>query len=475
MPILPGPEKRKIYWRRITGFWEEYRRTKIGVLAIFLLAGYSFTALLAPWLSPYDPTLDKRLAESFAAPSWITIFPENSNLPRTMDIQLGWELLESPIPTVAGGRGISVNYYGDPVEPIDIKYLANFSYPYDPPETFNVRMRVRAENVNDLSYLVQLYLIDTYGNQTRLAPMFPIKGERDKIWYVEIQSTDYYLVGALGYPEHVMIGEIIFSQPGTYSLMLVATLTPQTPQSTIDLYVSDAIFTIPGLIHGLSGCDNEGRDLFSQLIYGARISLAIGLSSALLGVSLGVVFGTIAGYVGGVVDEIMMRVVDVLLCLPVLPLLLALIFLFGPNVMYIILLIAIFGWQGLARVIRSQILSLREMPFIECAKASGASKPYIIFRHLIPNILPIAFASLVLSVPGAILTEASLSFLGFGDPGAPTWGRMLHSAFSFGAFGNLAWWWIVPPGLAILFICLSFAFIGHAVDNVINPRLRRRR
>lgn len=475
MPILPSKEKRKIYWRRITGFWEEYRRTKIGVVAIVLLAIYVLMALLAPWLSPYDPTLDKRIAESFAAPSWITISPQYSNLPRTMDIPLGWTILESPIVNVGGGRKISVSYDGGPVKAITIKYIANFSYPYDPPETFNIKMKVTAENVKDLSYLVQLYLIDAQGNQTRLAPMIPIEGERDKHWYIEIQSTDYYLVKALGYPPHILIGEIIFSQPGTYSLMLTATLTPQTPKSTIDLYIADTVFTIPGLVHGILGCDNEGRDIFSQLVYGARISLAIGLAAALIGTSLGVIFGVTAGYIGGAVDEIMMRIVDVLLCLPVLPLLLALIFMFGPSVVYIILLIAIFGWQGLSRVIRSQILSLREMPFIECATASGASKPYIIFKHLIPNILPIAFASLVLSVPGAILLEASLSFLGFGDPAAPTWGRMLHSAFSFGAFGKLAWWWIVPPGLAILFICLAFAFIGHAVDNVINPRLRRRR
>jgi len=158
----------------------------------------------------------------------------------------------------------------------------------------------------------------------------------------------------------------------------------------------------------------------------------------------------------------------------VLPLLLALIFLFGTSIWYMVLLIAVFGWLGLSRVVRSQVLYLREMSFVECAKASGASKFYIMFRHLIPNVFPITFASLVLSVPGAIITESVLSFLGFGDPRAATWGRMLNHAFGFGAFGRLAWWWILPPGLAITFICLSFVFIGHAVDEMVNPRLRRR-
>jgi peptide/nickel transport system permease protein len=120
-------------------------------------------------------------------------------------------------------------------------------------------------------------------------------------------------------------------------------------------------------------------------------------------------------------------------------------------------------------------LTLRELPFIESARASGASSSYLLIRHLIPNVFPIAMASLVLSVPGAILTEAALSFLGFGDPFAPTWGKMLHEAQSEGSFHALAWWYIVPPGLAITFLCVAFVFIGHALDEIVNPRLRRRR
>ena len=131
--------------------------------------------------------------------------------------------------------------------------------------------------------------------------------------------------------------------------------------------------------------------------------------------------------------------------------------------------------QGLSRVIRSRVLSLREMPFIESAKAAGASDSYIIIRHLVPNVFPVAMASMILAVPAAILTEAALSFLGFGDPFVPTWGKMLHEAYTEGAFGAFAWWYILPPGLAITFICLAFVFIGHALDEIVNPRLRRRR
>jgi peptide/nickel transport system permease protein len=203
----------------------------------------------------------------------------------------------------------------------------------------------------------------------------------------------------------------------------------------------------------------------------------IGLSAAAISVTFGLLVGITAGYLGGAVDEALMRFVDILICLPVLPILLVMIAMFGYNVFFVVVVIAIFGWQGLSRVIRSQVLSLREMPFVESAIASGGSKSYIMVRHIIPNVLPIAMTSLVLSVPSAIILEAALSFLGFGDPFAPTWGKMLQNAQNTGAFSPtvLAWWDVLPSGLAITFLCLSFVFLGHAIDEIVNPKLRRRR
>jgi peptide/nickel transport system permease protein len=205
------------------------------------------------------------------------------------------------------------------------------------------------------------------------------------------------------------------------------------------------------------------------------MSLIIGLLAALVGTSIGIFVGVASGYLGGYVDEISMRIVDILICLPLLPLLLALVYLYGRNVFYIVIFIAVFGWQGLARIIRAQTLSIREAAYIDTARASGAGGFYIMLRHIVPNIIPVAFASMVLAVPGAILFEAALSFLGFGDPSVPTWGMMLQHAFSFGGFTHLAWWWIIPPGLAIIGMCLAFVFIGYAFDEIVNPRLRRRR
>lgn len=198
--------------------------------------------------------------------------------------------------------------------------------------------------------------------------------------------------------------------------------------------------------------------------------------AAAIATSLGVLVGVVAGYLGGAMDEVLMRFVDVLICLPALPILMVLVSLFGRNVWYIVLIIAVFGWQGLSRMIRSQTLSIREMSFIECATASGASRSYIMFKHVVPNILPIALADMVLSIPGAIILEAALSFIGFGDPTTPTWGREFNLAFSEGSgFSQFIWWWVVPPGIAITSLCLAFVFISHAIDEIVNPRLRRRR
>ena len=269
--------------------------------------------------------------------------------------------------------------------------------------------------------------------------------------------------------------EILFGVKGTYGILTKIEFESISQQSYAKLELEEAGIIIWGRVHGLLGTNFQGNDLWTELVYGARISLLVGLLAAILATSIGIFYGVICGYIGGFVDEFMMRVVDVLLCLPVLPILLVLSRVYRASVYFVVVLIAIFGWQGLSRVIRSRVLSLKEAPFIVSAKASGASGGYIIFRHLVPNVLPIASASMILAIPGAIITEAALSFLGFGDPNTSTWGRMMYYARELGGFGKGAWWEWLPPGLSITLLCLGFVFIGHAVDEIVNPRLRRRR
>jgi peptide/nickel transport system permease protein len=170
-----------------------------------------------------------------------------------------------------------------------------------------------------------------------------------------------------------------------------------------------------------------------------------------------------------------MRFNDMILVIPVLPLLIVLLAVLSPNINNIILIIGLLGWNGFARVVRSQVLSLRERPFIEAAKAAGAGTTHILTRHIVPNIVTLIYVNLALSVPAAILTEAALSFLGLYDPNAVSWGRTINESLGGGtALGGL-WWWILPPGFAIAILSLSFILLGYGLDEIFNPKLRRRR
>ena len=224
------------------------------------------------------------------------------------------------------------------------------------------------------------------------------------------------------------------------------------------------------------GTNHLGQDILSRLIYGTQISLIVGFTASIVAVSLGTTVGLISGYYGGAIDTILMRITDVFLSLPTLPLMLVFLVMFGQGLQNIIFVIAILGWTGTARMVRSEALSLRERPLTEAAHALGASDRYILIKHILPNTLPLILANMILGIVGAILGEAGIAFLGFVDiHGQPSWGIMLHWANKNAALLNSAWWWILPPGLLILLTSLGFVFMSHAADKVVNPRLRGRR
>ncbi len=221
------------------------------------------------------------------------------------------------------------------------------------------------------------------------------------------------------------------------------------------------------------GTDVFGGDIFTQLVYATRTELVVGLVAAVISAGLGTIVGLMAGYYGGWIDTILMRLTDIFLTLPILVVALLLAAVLGPSIGNIILIIAIFSWAGVARVIRAQTLSLKNRSFIDAARVSGASNRAIIFRHLAPNVLPLTFLYMVFTISGAIITEAILAFLGMGDPTAVTWGMMLQF---LQISGNTltAPWWLLPPGIAITMLSLAFYLIGRAFDEVVNPRLRAR-
>ena len=223
----------------------------------------------------------------------------------------------------------------------------------------------------------------------------------------------------------------------------------------------------------LLGTDAWGGDILSQLMHGARTALLVAVVAAATSVAIGTFIGLVAGYFAGFVDSTLMRLVDVMLTLPLIPLVLVVSSALGQlSIWGLVLLIGFVGWPGIVRVIRAQALSLRTRDFIESARAYGAGDLRIILRHMAPSVLPLAFVYMSLTANGAIFLEAALSFLGLGDPNTVSWGMMLQWCFKTGNTFR-APYWMLPPGLAISALCFSFYLIGRGLDEVVNPRLRR--
>ncbi len=232
----------------------------------------------------------------------------------------------------------------------------------------------------------------------------------------------------------------------------------------------DSIYTPPSPEH-LLGTDDAGKDVLTNLIYGARVSLTVGFFASFITLVIGGTVGIIAGFYGGRVENALMRLTDILLVIPDLPLMIILIALLGRKLWVIIVVVGILSWTGTARVVRSQTLSVKERKFVQRARAIGAGNLYIVRRHIFPLVFPLMVVNAVLVISGIILYEATLAFLGLGDPTRLSWGQMLQFAFTRGAMSAGAWWVLVPPGLAIAWVALGLTLLGNGLERVFNPRL----
>jgi peptide/nickel transport system permease protein len=246
-------------------------------------------------------------------------------------------------------------------------------------------------------------------------------------------------------------------------------LAPYDPYESVDVTAAD-ILAPPDAEH-LLGRDDAGKDVLSLLIYGARISLLVGFTASFMSIVLGTTIGLSAGFYGGRVDNALMRLTDFLMVIPTLPLMLVIISVWGRGIERIILVIGLLYWTYTARLVRSQVLSIKERKFVLRSRAIGASNRRIIMRHILPQVLPLIIAQGVLDISTAIIAESSLAFLGLGDPTAISWGMMLNFAFER-AISRMAWWFILPPGIAIVWVSLSLVLIGTAIEDIVNPRLR---
>lgn len=277
-----------------------------------------------------------------------------------------------------------------------------------------------------------------------------------------------------------LIGKLWNHPKGRIGLILVillalcAILAPViAPYNPYDVTQRTEKGLSPSFEHPLGTTITTGQDIFSMLIYGSRVSLSIGIITGLCIAFLGAFMGILAGYVGGIVDTIIMRLVDIMLVIPTLPLTIVLTNIFGKSYFMIVFIFTIFGWQGLSRVIRSQVLVLKNSNYIKAAELAGASRMRIMLKHILPGVTHLLIMSTAMTSAGIMVAEAGLSFLGLGDPTAISWGKMLAEVQSGGAllFGH--WWWIAAPGVGIFIAIFSFMRIGMALEEIFNPRMKQ--
>jgi peptide/nickel transport system permease protein len=284
---------------------------------------------------------------------------------------------------------------------------------------------------------------------------------------------------------------LIGSRPlGAFGLITIAVvvamaliggaLAPQDPLSTSSFDFTHRMQG-PSGTHWL-GTDESGRDLFSQFLLGARISLIVGVVAGIASAGIGAVVGICAGYFGGWVDRGLTFLDDWFLVIPFVPFAVLMASLLqddarripGGRTGIIVLVLAITGWAGTTRIVRAQVLSLRERPFVERARSQGASHLWIMRRHILPNVMPLVWANSVLIIALSVLGEAGLSYFGLGNPDSFSWGTVLYNGFQAGAINQGAWWYVVPPGLAITLFVLAFFAVGQVIEDAADPQARER-
>jgi len=492
--------------KRFKEFWNSFRRSKRGLFGVGILIFYIVIALGAPLLTPNDALEDFYVAGDFAVPSWFRSLPGGEKLndnfqlvtdvgfPTLTSLFQEWKFTASSsesgsitlryAPDVGNGSASVVFRRKSSkvlAQNVEAHLTKEFPFPYGPPRRFSCSITLFAEGVEKVPVRVSFTISQVGGNQS-YPSFWSVKIENATETEITpsppIDSYDSGFKERIGNVTWADPAKIVFSEPANY-LYDISILFTDNKEETVGeefeaiIYIDDLNVKLYGTAYGALGTDQLGRDIFAQFLYGARMSLFVGLLAALLSVSIGLLVGIVSGYLGRFVDEVLMRFSDMLLVLPVLPLLIVLIAVLGTSISNLIVVIGMLNWMGFARVVRSQTLSLKERPFVEAAKATGAGKFHIIARHILPNVVSLIYVSLALSVPTAITMEAALSWLGFYDPKVISWGRMLYDAQLNEGIERL--WWIIPPGISIALVSVSFILVGYALDEILNPKLRRRR
>ena len=502
-------------WAKSTRkFLSEYRRSRLGLAGVAIILYFVLVAAFAPYLTHHDPIYDQNLASPLSVPEWTRAFPQYANLPVNALLLKGASLTSSSDLTYWKIANTSTNVGGNASSTYNTSttgLLVRFEtknatsifrlsqtlhYDWSAPCRFIASISLTPRDLNlsttDLTFDIYItsgkntyHILDpsVYANPGDASEYFSdfttgqtytVSADSKNV-YVNLLATGSTVptnLGGCGLPN------AIFNGPRNITISYI--IKSIVPTSVL---ISNPNLYIVGSAYGILGTDDLGRDVWSQFVYGSRVSLEVGLLAAVVAVVIGTVVGLVAGYVGRVWDELLMRFTDFMLTLPFLPLVLIILTIIQVSRItlaistefIIVILIAVFSWQGIARIIRAQVLTVKHRQFVEASKSLGAGNGYIIRKHILPNVMGLVYANMALTVPGAILTEAALTFLGFGDPSIVSWGTVVANATSsITSLHAFVWWWFLPPGLAIALLSMAFVLVGFSLDAILNPRLRKR-
>ncbi len=467
--------KRADFFADVRSFWNEFRREKSGIFSLFLLALFFALMLTERLIIPFPEARSRWRDITYwennprsAPPVWVNWFSsikraesmtENAIKPK--------DEIEKLVGKATVRRFFFVYTYNADIPPTDILFTAKVSgssvivLSVERPD--GEVLKLFKKTFSKLNNKAIRLTIDNEAKNTvaQFAARYDQKAQNMEKDLVSPTA----ILFAKAQPDMVHQPEPL---QGVYRFAVEMLIPDKTSQ------IESPALSFAGSASGWLGTDSSRRDLWSGVIAGMRWALLIGLLTALVAVSLGVVFGVTSAYFGGWIDALMQRIFELFVSIPLLPLLIVMSAIFKPSIWTLILMMSGFFWVGPVKTVRSIGLQIKEETYIEASKAFGASAWRIIFRHIAPLLIPYSFASMALYVPGAIVYESTISVLGLGDSTIVTWGQILHDALTGGAVLNGQWWWVIPPGVAIALMGMTFAFLGFAMDKILNPRLRTR-
>ena len=444
----------------------EFAKSKMGIAGVSILMTLIIISIFAVVTIPSETFSEWNNPGSWisypkvAVPGWVNLFLVEK-IPEHKIIDTPIEKIETSgdISLISHQFGFNFDYDDFPND-----FIYEFSAKYSGAPLLEI-MVIRPDGVK--LELLSTSLPNSDSITTHTERIFSTDESIRKKLYLQPDKFDFPL-------DKLSAEDIVFSktdihQPLKGNYLYVVNLYGVDSQNQI----LESRLIIGGKAFGVMGTDELRRDLAIGLLWGTPLALFIGLVVAIASVVMGLLYGVYAGYKGKKTDEAMMRFNDVIYALPALPFLIILSVTISNSIFLLIGFLTMFGWVGVAKVSRSMALQIKTRGYVDAAEMMGQKKSKIIFRHILPQLLPYAFASIAISVPAAITTEAGLSFLGLGDPSFPTWGQILHDANVYGAASRGLWWWIMPPGVMIAITGLAFVFIGNALDVIVNPKLRR--